>query len=138
MNKIDKNIIFIDGECMLCDSFAQFVSNRDKFKIFYFSALQDNFFKEISGKSKNKTKDPSFLSTIVLYYEGKVYYKSKAIIKILSKLPFPWTFVSILMSMFPNLIRDFAYNIVAKIRYKLFGKKLSCELPKESFKNRVI
>jgi len=138
MNEIDKNIIFIDGECMLCDSFAQFVNNRDKLKIFYFSALQDNFFKKISGKSKNIIKDPSFLSTIVLYYEGKIYYKSKAIIKILSKLPFPWTFVSILMSIFPNLIRDFIYDIVAKIRYNLFGKKTSCELPKESFKNRVI
>ena len=140
MNEVEKNIIFIDGECILCDSLAQFVNNRDKLKVFYFSSLQGDCFKKIISKSKNKinSSDSLSLSTVILYYEGEVYYKSKAIIKILSKLPFPWKFFSFFIAIFPNFFRDIIYDFIAKIRYKIFEKKTTCELSEESFMDRLI
>ena len=92
--------------------------------------------KHVSGKAHYTDDIPEPPGT--LYGAIGWSKKSKAIIKILSKLPFPWKFFSFFIAIFPNFFRDIIYNFIAKIRYKIFEKKTTCELSEESFMDRLI
>jgi len=64
--------------------------------------------------------------TVVYIKAGKFYLKSSAILHIAKKLGGIWKgfFVFIII---PAFIRDFIYSLIAKSRYRIFGRQDSCE-----------
>ena len=60
----------------------------------------------------------------------KLYKKSDAVFYIVKRLSFPYKMLYV-FSFFPNFIKDFIYDRIAKYRYKIFGKKISCEIPND-------
>lgn len=118
-----ENILFFDGVCSLCNSAVDFFISNDKNKMLKYSPLQ--------GITAKKLLEPQYindLNTVVLYQNGKIYTKSEAIIRGLSSISLfyrPLIFSLIL----PVKLRDFIYDLIAKNRYKFFGKKDSCRLP---------
>ena len=72
--------------------------------------------------------DPVNLSTFVLVEEDKYYTKTTAALKVAKGLGFPWS-LSYIPIIIPPFIRNIAYNIIAKYRYKWFGKRDSCRIP---------
>lgn len=67
-------------------------------------------------------------NTIIYYDNGEVYYRSEAILRIFSHLKGVYAASGIFL-MLPAWLRDAAYNLIAKNRYRLFGKKETCRLP---------
>ena len=135
MNKtIDKPIIFFDGICNLCNSSVQFIIKRDTNNLFLFSSLQSDAAKDILLQYKLENYD---LSSIILLEDGVMYQKSTAILKIARKL----TGISKYLYAFkivPTSIRDGIYALIAKNRYKWFGKRTSCMLPTTALKSRFL
>src|SRR5690606_23495810 len=75
-----KKIILFDGVCNLCNSFVQYVINRDKKDQFRFAALQSDLGQEIL---QHIGVDTSSVDSIVLYEPGRAYYvKSDAALEI--------------------------------------------------------
>lgn len=74
------------------------------------------------------------LNSIVLAEDKIVYRKSVAVLRILFAIGGWWTLLAVFISIFPNFIRDFVYDVVAKKRYQLFGKLDICRLPKDDEK----
>jgi predicted DCC family thiol-disulfide oxidoreductase YuxK len=132
MEDLSKKIIFFDGVCGLCNGFVDFVMAVDKNKQFFFSPLQSDF-----AKSHLPEKATKNLNSVVLLINGKQYSKSDAVLKILNEIGGLWKLSSI-GKILPMKVRDFAYDLVAKNRYQIFGKKDSCRLPTAEERTRFI
>ncbi|MDE0091903.1 MAG: DUF393 domain-containing protein [Oligoflexia bacterium] len=113
----DKNIIFFDGVCELCDWFVNFVFKRDSKKQFLYAPLQGE-----TAKIHLKKEDSQGLKSIIFFNHGTVLKESPALKAIMKKLYPRWAF---LLSLFPNFIFNLFYRFIAKRRYTFFGKKES-------------
>jgi len=117
------NIILFDGVCNLCDFSVQFVIKHDKNAYFHFASLQSEV-----GQDLVKKYHLEKLDSIILIKEGTFYTHSTAAIKIAKHLDGGWKHLSIFRFL-PTGMRDFIYKLIAKYRYKIFGKKDVCMMP---------
>jgi predicted DCC family thiol-disulfide oxidoreductase YuxK len=118
-------VIFFDGFCNLCNGAVQFIIANDKRDVFRLTALQSEAAKALlSGKGKEVLSADS----ILLLENGKVYMRSTAALRIAKRLGAAWPMLYVCI-IIPPFIRDYLYDVVAKNRYKVWGKRESCMLP---------
>ena len=130
----NKRIILFDGVCNLCNGGVQFVLKKDKNNIFNFSSLQSEFGqKKLLELNFDSTNFYSFL----YLKDDKVYTKSSAALQVCKELSGPIKLLSIFLIV-PKFIRDLIYSLIAKNRYKWFGKQDSCWLPTPDLQTRFI
>jgi len=115
-------IIIFDGICGLCNKSIDILMKLDTQKRFKYTSNQGEF-------AKTLDIEPD-MDSIIYYEDGILYYKSTAILKILRSLGSIWV-ISNIFYLIPKVIRDFIYDVIAKYRYKVFGKRESCRVPKE-------
>lgn len=122
----DKKIILFDGVCNLCNSIVQKIIRRDKKDRFRFAALQSDIGMAIV---KHIGIDVSMVDSIILYEPGRAYYyKSDAALEIAKTLG-GLSSVALILKPLPSKFRDAIYDIIARNRYKYFGKKEHCMVP---------
>ncbi len=127
------NLILFDGVCNLCNGFVQFVIQRDSRGFFRFASLQSETAKELMLKNG---ADPEKMDS-VLFFDGTVlYHKSEAVLQIAKGLKgFGWlTYLRIL----PLGFRDVIYDLVARSRYRLFGRRNECMIPTPELRSRFL
>jgi len=120
--KYSQKIIIFDGICGLCNKSVDILIKLDRKKQFLYTSLQGEFIKTLNIEPK--------IDSIIYYEDGDLFYKSTAILKILRSLGGIWVFAN-LFYIIPRAIRDFIYDLVAKYRYKIFGRMESCRLPEK-------
>ena len=125
-------IVFFDGVCNLCQGSVRYLIKHDKKGVLKFASLQGNYAKDFV----NETKIQSMQS--ILFFDGKMLYKKSTAVLKLSRLLGGWHQLLLLGYILPRFVRDWIYNIVAKNRYRWFGKKNQCMLPSEGFENRFL
>jgi len=130
----DQPVILFDGVCNFCNSSINFIIKQDKKRIFRFAALQSIAGKELLEKYK---LPEGYLESFILIDDGKAYKSSSAGLKLYNKLPWYWKWLQIFWIV-PRFIRDGVYGIVARNRYKWFGKKEVCMIPSPEVKNRFL
>lgn len=86
---------------------------------------------------KQHNIDTQLVDSIVLIKNDSVYIKSSALLKILKDMPKGWRFLRIGI-MLPKGFRDWMYDMVAKHRYKIFGKKDECPIPSVDIQDRFL
>ncbi|MBQ4819248.1 thiol-disulfide oxidoreductase DCC family protein [Aquimarina sp. MMG016] len=126
-----KKIILFDGVCNLCNNAVNFIIKRDKKDVFRYASLQSEIGQELI---KDRGIDISRIDSILLINPGEAYYhKSTAALHIAKQLSagYPLLFVFIVV---PKFFRDWIYDIIAKNRYRWFGKKESCMIPTPELK----
>jgi len=131
---LSQSIVLFDGVCNLCNRAVQFIIKRDKKKQFLFASLQ--------GKAGNKLLQkfdlPANLFNSFILVEGdKVYTRSTAALRVAKKLSGGWKLLYGLMIV-PGFIRNAVYNLIAKNRYKWFGKREECMIPTPELKERFL
>lgn len=131
---IDKPIIFFDGVCNLCNSSIQFIIKRDVRENFVFSSLQSRNAQKYLSDDLSSEKN---LKSIVLKAGDKTLVKSGAVLTIARNLPGLWPLLYVFI-LVPRFIRDWVYDVIAKNRYKWFGKKDQCMIPSPELKRRFI
>lgn len=128
-----KPIIFFDGVCNLCNSSVQFVIKKDKANKFRFASLQSNAGQEILQHYNLSQSD---FNSFILFEDGTLYTRSTAALRVLSQLKgWKWSRV---LNWVPRFLRDGVYNVVARNRYKWFGKQESCMLPSPDLVSRFL
>tara|TARA_Y100000385_G_scaffold199590_1_gene206701 strand:- start:561 stop:944 length:384 start_codon:yes stop_codon:yes gene_type:complete len=125
-------IIFFDGVCNLCQGSVRYLIKNDKKGVLKFASLQGNYAKDFV----NETEIQSMQS--ILFFDGKMLYKKSTAVLKLSRLLGGWNQLLLLGYILPRFVRDWLYNIVAKNRYRWFGKKDQCMLPYKGFENRFL
>ena len=114
-----KEIIIVDGKCVLCNSITKWLIKKDKNKIFEIASLESEYIK------KNFQNIYNVDSVAVVDSLGNVFQKSLAILYILKKID-KLFWIQILIRLLPLFLTNFFYDLVAKTRYKIFGKYDQC------------
>lgn len=119
-------ILVFDGVCNICAFGVGVVLRRDREGVFRFA-----FGQGAVGRSLKQRHglDPDNLQDVTLIEGGRAYTKSTAALRVLDRLPAgPWKALRILW-LLPPFLRDPLYMLVARNRYRLFGRKKACFLP---------
>lgn len=126
-----KKIILFDGVCNLCNGAINFIIKRDKKNVFRYASLQSEIGKKLIAERKIDTTQLD--SILLIDPKLAYYYKSTAALHIAKQLSGLYPLLSVFL-IFPTFFRDWIYNIIAKNRYKWFGKKESCMIPTPELK----
>lgn len=128
----EKPIIIFDGICNLCNSSVNFIIKRDHRRLFLFTPYQSDAAKDILKEFGIREED---VSSICLVEGEKIFVKSDAVLSIVKRLSFPFS-LGYLFIIIPRAVRDCLYDIVAKNRYRWFGRKAACRVPGEKDRDR--
>jgi predicted DCC family thiol-disulfide oxidoreductase YuxK len=122
---MNERIIFFDGVCNLCNSTVDFLISRDTKRHFRYASLQSDAGQAMLRKHNLPTSEfGSFL-----YLDGdKLHTKSSGALRVALKLGGFWTLMGIFLIV-PPFIRNAVYDLIAKHRYRWFGKRETCRLP---------
>lgn len=132
--QITKPIIFFDGVCNLCNSSVNFIIDRDEKNIFKFTPLQS---KVASDVLPELGIDPNQLESFVLKIGNRAYRRSRAALEIARRMRRGWPLFYVFI-IIPGPIRDMVYNLVARNRYRWFGKRDECRIPTPELKARFL
>ncbi|WP_340073680.1 thiol-disulfide oxidoreductase DCC family protein [Leptobacterium sp. I13] len=131
-----KKIILFDGVCNLCNGSVRFILKRDKKEVFLFAALQSEVGEQLV---KERSIDTSVIDSIILIDPGIAYYaRSTAALEIAEEFGGLWSILRVFKWLLPTSLRDWFYDIIAKNRYKWFGKKEHCMIPTPELKARFL
>lgn len=119
-------VILFDGVCNLCDSFVSFLVDQDKQHLLRYASLQSAYGQRVLAA---QSLDSAEFKSMIFLDNDRVYQQSDAALRILSKLGGIYALFGIFLIV-PRFIRDTVYNWVASNRYRLWGKKDTCRLPK--------
>ena len=130
-------ILLYDGICGLCNRLVQFVLKHDSAARFRFASLQSGYATRLV---QPHGVNPDDLDTVYVIEAPEALPKSRsdAVIFILHKLGGLWGAVATTLRIFPKPLRDCGYNIVARRRYRIFGKYEICPLPEKKYQNRFL
>lgn len=135
MKDIDNRpIILFDGVCNFCNYWVNFALKRDKKGTLLFTSLQGETAKTLLPRYQI---DTTTLTSVIFIDGGKVYTQSSAALRICRYLrggwPFFYGFIII-----PRFLRNAVYNLIARNRYRWFGKKDSCMLPQPELRRQFL
>jgi predicted DCC family thiol-disulfide oxidoreductase YuxK len=129
-----KAIILFDGVCNLCDRSVQFILKRDKKGYFQFASLQSEAGQAMLSKYNLPTDD---FGSFVLIEKGKAYQKSTGALRVCRHLGAAWPLMYGFI-IIPPFIRHAVYTLLARNRYRWFGKKEACMMPQPEWKERFL
>ena len=129
----DDDVILYDGVCIFCSRWVRFVATRDVSQKFRFAAIQSPYGTRLAQAFGINPADPD---TNAVIHGGVAWFKSDAALTVLSNLP-GWRWVMVLFAV-PRPLRNAVYNLVARNRYRIFGKYDECFVPDADMRARVL
>jgi predicted DCC family thiol-disulfide oxidoreductase YuxK len=130
----NKPVILFDGVCNFCNAGVNFIIKQDKKNVFQFAALQSKAGQQLAEQYHLPKKN---FDSFILIDKRKVYNRSAAGLKVYGKLSWYWKWTQIFW-IIPRFITDAVYNLIAKNRYKWFGKKEHCIIPMAEMRSRFL
>lgn len=127
-------IVVFDAQCLLCSRSVQFLLRHDKRGVFQFASIQG---KTGTALLANAGLSVNGLQTMLLCDEGRVWEQSAALLRVLHGLGWPWRFAWVAW-LVPGPLRDGVYRVVARNRYRLFGRTEACLIPPKNFAARFL
>ncbi|HXL82178.1 MAG TPA: DCC1-like thiol-disulfide oxidoreductase family protein [Pyrinomonadaceae bacterium] len=132
-------VILYDGVCGLCNRLVQFILKRDKRDRFRFASLQSELASSLLQKHGRDPRDLDTVYVVVDYGQPAEHLlaRSDAILFLLWELGGIWK-VAALGKILPRIMRDAIYKLVARNRYRVFGKYESCVLPDAKHRTKFL
>ena len=127
-------MILFDGVCNLCNGFVQFVIARDPSAVFQLATLQSPAAARLLASTG---APPSVPDSVLLVEESRVFTRSTAALRIARRLRFPWP-AAYAFVIVPRPIRDAIYDVVARRRYRWFGRRDTCRVPTPELRARFL
>jgi len=129
----DDDVILYDGVCVFCSRWVRFVATRDVERRFRFTPIQSGYGTGLAQAFGIDSENPD---TNAVIHGGVAYFKSDAALTVLGALP-GWGWVRVFRAL-PKPARDAVYNLVARNRYRIFGKYQTCFVPDAEMRGRVM
>jgi predicted DCC family thiol-disulfide oxidoreductase YuxK len=127
-------LVLYDGVCGLCDRSVQFLLRVDRDRALMFAPLQGETVAALRPRHPEISGD---IDTVAYLEEGRVHLRSRAFVRLARHLPYPWKLVSWLWIV-PRPLADLAYRLVARVRYRVFGKLDTCRIPDPAERARFL
>ena len=133
-------ILLYDGVCGLCNRLVQFILRRDTAGIFRFASLQSPLAQRLLARHGADAHD---LDTVYVVVNSdapgeSLLARSEAVAFVLSQLGGMWRAAAVVLKLLPRLLRDFGYDVVARRRYRMFGRSETCILPAPENRDRFL
>lgn len=125
-------IVLFDGECNLCNSSVQFIIKRDSKKQFRFASLQGKKGQQVLQQFN---LPPDSFNSFLLLEGDTLCTQSTGALRMLRALGGGWQLLYAFIIV-PKCIRDAVYNLIARNRYKWFGKREECMIPTPELRER--
>jgi predicted DCC family thiol-disulfide oxidoreductase YuxK len=148
MTEVERNaiqgraLLLYDGVCALCNGVVQFLMKHDKLDKFRYAPLQSGLGREVLGRFDIHTlPDGVMLLTDALTPGEYLYRRSDAVAEALQRLGTPsrmWRLAGKVLRLVPRALRDWGYGIVARFRYRLFGRYDTCPIPPPEQRSRLL
>ncbi len=127
-------VVVYDGDCVMCSAWAAFILRRDRAERFRFVAADSSLGRALY---RHLGLDPVNWSTHILLEDGRAWLRSDASLRVLARLGAPWSWLAVLRVV-PKRWRDAAYALVARNRYRLFGRRSVCWRPQAGAEHRFL
>ncbi len=124
--------LLFDGVCNLCNASVQWVLLHDPKGVFHFSALQSDTGQDLL---KQHNLDTQNFNTVVLVEGKNLFLRSDVPLEIVRRLGGFWQLLYV-FKIIPRALRDVVYNWIAKNRYRWWGRREECMLPRPEWKAR--
>jgi predicted DCC family thiol-disulfide oxidoreductase YuxK len=133
-------ILLYDGVCGLCNRLVQFTLRHDHKDQFRFATLQGPFAAQILARHDASTDDLNTFYVVTSPEEPneRLWARSDAAIVVLDRLGGFWKPMAEVARLLPRFIRDAVYNLIARNRYRVFGKFDQCPLPDPRYRHRFL
>lgn len=129
-----ERLVLYDGECGLCSKSVRFLIKRDREAVLQFAPLQGDTAARLRGEHP---EIPQTVESVVLVDDGRVHLRSKAFLYVSRYLTRPWRW-GWYFRWFPAFLLDLPYRLVARLRYRIWGKVDACELPAPAERARFL
>jgi predicted DCC family thiol-disulfide oxidoreductase YuxK len=135
-------VLLYDGVCALCNGVVRFILRHDHRHDFRFAPLQSGLAKELIAMSTS-TSSPEgvILVTDTLSPHQRLYRRSDAIVRTLHILGYSrgrWARLSNFLVRIPRPVREFGYSVIARLRYRIFGRYATCPVPTPDQRGRIL
>jgi predicted DCC family thiol-disulfide oxidoreductase YuxK len=134
-------VVLYDGVCGLCNRTVQFILKRDQRKVFRFAPLQGPL---ASRVLEAHGIDPSNLDTIYVAVncdqnsKERLLARSDAAVFVLREIGGIWRVGAAVLGLMPRSVRNWGYGLIARNRYRIFGRYETCPIPGESVRARFL
>ena len=131
-------VLLYDGLCGFCNGTVQFVLPRDRSQRIRFAPLQGEYAREVFARHP----ELAAVDSLILVESGanggeRVSVRSDSVLRLAPYLGGPWR-VGTVLRIVPRSLRDWAYDLFARNRYRLFGRYDSCPLPTPEQRRRFL
>ena len=131
---VEHPIVFYDGDCALCDRFVRWMLRRDRRQHRYrFAPLQGETARRMIRVDAG---DPGEWSVVLVDHAGE-HRRSTATLRAIAGLGGVWRAAGLLL-LLPAALRDRLYRLVARNRYRWFGRAPACALPSPDERGRFL
>jgi len=133
-------LVVYDGHCGLCDRSVRWLLRRDRGDRLRFAAFESPQVAELLERHGVSAIAPETL-LVVRDADGpgeQLLVRSEAVLALLGELPRPWPWVGAGLGWVPRAVRDVEYRIVARWRYRIWGRVASCPVPPSGERERFL
>lgn len=127
-------LIVFDGNCVLCSANAQFVLRHDRRRRFRLTTAQGELGQSLYRHFGLST---AHNETMLVLDRGKLLTQSEAALAIAGGLGWPWR-AAVLARVVPRTLRDGMYRLIARNRFRLFGRRAICWTPAPDDRDRIL
>ena len=142
----ERVLVMFDGYCGFCNASVRWLLRRDRRDRLRFLALDSDQAEPVLARHGLSRRDPAQnvdTGTIVVARDvggaaESVLVRSDAVVALLKELPKPWPWVGAALGWVPRAIRDLGYRVVARWRYRIWGRLKSCPIPSAEERGRFL
>jgi len=133
------HLVLYDGVCGLCNRLLQFLLRHDRRAVFCFASLQSATGRAMVARYGGNPDDPGSFHVVADFRASgaRDITKSDAAVFVASQLGWPWKGLRAAGAL-PAPFRDFLYDVIARSRYRIFGRFEQCLVPSEEFRSRFV
>ena len=135
----ERALLLYDGVCALCNGVVGFLLRHDRLDRLRYAPLQSSLGREMLARFNiHSFPDGVVLLTDALTPKERIYQRSDAVAAAMLLLSRPWQLAGKGLRLIPRLLRDWGYRLIARFRYRLFGRYDTCPVPPPEQRNKLL
>jgi predicted DCC family thiol-disulfide oxidoreductase YuxK len=133
------HLVLYDGVCGLCNRLLQFLLTHDHRAVFAFASLQSVTGRAIVERFGGNPHELTSFYVLANYRTGhaRIFSRSSAALFVAGELGWPWKW-AVLMRVLPRAVLNRVYDVVARSRYRVFGRHEQCLTPRPEYRSRFV
>jgi predicted DCC family thiol-disulfide oxidoreductase YuxK len=133
-------IVLYDGVCGLCNRLVRFVLKNDRNDVFRFASLQSKLAEQILVRHRLRSESLETVYVVLDYglAEERLLSRLQAVVYVLQQMSRPLVYVSVILRVLPAPIQKFLYGLIARNRYRVFGRHETCPLPDSATRSKFL